>query len=308
MYVTKEEIVRAKEMDLLTYLMNYEPDNLKKDGAKGYCTKDHDSLKISNGMWMWFSEGIGGRSALDYLIKVRGYTLPEAVRRINGQNSNVIMPVIKVVEKNKTIVWPELSKNTDKVYWYLFKRGIHPEIIRYCMKNKLIYETEKYHNVLFVGYDSEGNLRYGNLRGTNGSFKGELTGSNKMYAFKICENSGTQILNVFESAIDLLSLISLKILCDEEWKSEAYLSLGGITGSKTIPLSLKHYLSNNPVKKIGLYLDNDVAGRTATRVITDELKDKYIIKTYVPKNKDINEDLITYLEQINRSAAEKDNG
>ena len=29
-------------------------------------------LKISNGKWCWNSRGIGGRTALDYLIKVRG--------------------------------------------------------------------------------------------------------------------------------------------------------------------------------------------------------------------------------------------
>ncbi len=49
------------------------------------CTREHDSLKISNGMWFWFSRGIGGKSALDYLIKVKGHTLPEAVNMINGR-------------------------------------------------------------------------------------------------------------------------------------------------------------------------------------------------------------------------------
>ncbi len=35
------------------------------------------SLKISNGKWIWWSRGIGGRSALDYLIKVKGYSFLE---------------------------------------------------------------------------------------------------------------------------------------------------------------------------------------------------------------------------------------
>ena len=38
-----------------------------------YTTRSHDSLKISNGKWMWWSQSISGRSTLDYLIKIRGY-------------------------------------------------------------------------------------------------------------------------------------------------------------------------------------------------------------------------------------------
>ena len=64
-YVTKEMIDRAKEMDLLTYLQTYEPQELVHFGGSTYCTREHDSLKISNGKWCWFSRGIGGKTALD---------------------------------------------------------------------------------------------------------------------------------------------------------------------------------------------------------------------------------------------------
>ncbi len=63
-----EEVQKAREMDLLTYLQNYEPDNLKHISGVVYRTVDHDSLVISNGEWCWFSQGIGGHSALDYLM------------------------------------------------------------------------------------------------------------------------------------------------------------------------------------------------------------------------------------------------
>ena len=62
--VTKEQIARAKEWDLLSYLQAYEPQELKKCGRNEYCTVSHDSLKISNGRWHWHSQGIGGRTAL----------------------------------------------------------------------------------------------------------------------------------------------------------------------------------------------------------------------------------------------------
>ena len=71
-YIAAEDVAKAKEMDLLTYLRNYEPQELVHVSGNTYCTREHDSLRISNGKWCWFSKGIGGRSALDYLIKVKG--------------------------------------------------------------------------------------------------------------------------------------------------------------------------------------------------------------------------------------------
>jgi len=78
-YVTPEQIQRAKQMDLLTYLQYYEPYELVRFSGNVYTTRSHDSLKISNRKWNWWSRDIGGRSALDYLIKVRDMTLPEAM-------------------------------------------------------------------------------------------------------------------------------------------------------------------------------------------------------------------------------------
>lgn len=84
-YIPPEVVAKAKEMDLLTYLKNYEPGELVHFGGSTYCTRTHDSLKISNGKWCWFSRGIGGRTALDYLIKVREIPFIEAVEMIVGQ-------------------------------------------------------------------------------------------------------------------------------------------------------------------------------------------------------------------------------
>ena len=84
-YIPPEVVAKAKEMDLLTYLRNYEPQELVHVGGSTYCTREHDSLKISNGMWCWFSRGIGGRTALDYLIKVKELPFTEAVERLVGR-------------------------------------------------------------------------------------------------------------------------------------------------------------------------------------------------------------------------------
>lgn len=84
-YTAPEVVKEVKRMDFLTYLRNYEPYELVHFFGNTYITRTHDSLKISNGKWMWRSRGSGGRTALDYLIKVRGYSFIEAVEIIAGQ-------------------------------------------------------------------------------------------------------------------------------------------------------------------------------------------------------------------------------
>ena len=77
-------IEQARQMDLLSYLQRYEPNNLKRVTGEVYCTREHDSLKISNGKWYWWSRGFGGVSALDYLIKIKEYSFVEAVELLTG--------------------------------------------------------------------------------------------------------------------------------------------------------------------------------------------------------------------------------
>ena len=78
-FVSKKQIEQAREIDLLTYLQRYEPEELVHFSGNTYTTRTHDSLKISNGKWCWWSHGIGGTNALDYLVSVRGLSLPDAV-------------------------------------------------------------------------------------------------------------------------------------------------------------------------------------------------------------------------------------
>lgn len=81
-FIPPEQLARAREMDLLTYLQCCEPEELVSAGGNTYATRSHDSLKISNGKWYWWSRGVGGSNALDYLTTVRELPLPEAVQHI----------------------------------------------------------------------------------------------------------------------------------------------------------------------------------------------------------------------------------
>ena len=123
--ISKEDIRRAREMDLLTYLTNYDPGNLKHVSGNVFSTVEHDSLIINNGKWCWFSQGIGGRSALDYLIKVKNIPFREAVERIIGNISEyrpqaIVTPLVS----EKEFVMPEVIANPKRAAKYLIERGI----------------------------------------------------------------------------------------------------------------------------------------------------------------------------------------
>ena len=88
--MTKEEIARAKELDLLTYFKLVEPGNLKLVG-KEYRHKVHSSLTISkDSLWCWHCIGLRGRTALKYLIDVEKVPYVEAVREINRIQGGVV--------------------------------------------------------------------------------------------------------------------------------------------------------------------------------------------------------------------------
>ena len=157
-YIPPDIVAKAREMDLLTYLQNYEPQELVHFGGNTYCTREHDSLKISDGKWCWFSQGIGGKSALDYLIKVKGIPFMLAVERIVGQTRT--QPPVFVSgdkeQKPKTLLLPQANRSVTRVVEYLRGRGIDREIIDHCIKTGRIYESYPYHNVVFVGQDKDG--------------------------------------------------------------------------------------------------------------------------------------------------------
>ena len=204
-------IEQARQMDLLTYLQHYEPSNLRRVAGNVYCTREHDSLKISNGKWYWWSRGFGGVSALDYLIKVKEYSFVEAVQTLTGEVSNWIPPPhAPKKEEPKELLLPKRFKNCDRVIRYLFGRGIDYQLIQDCVADSTIFESADYHNAVFVGKDESGTPKYAACRSTLGSsFKGDASGSDKRYSFRLLAKEPTASVHLFEAAIDLFILCHL---------------------------------------------------------------------------------------------------
>lgn len=296
-YIAPEVITEAKRMDLLTYLREFEPGELVKFSRNTYTTKTHDSLKISNGKWMWWSRGIGGKSALDYLIKVRGMDFVEAVQTIMG-NGSVSYPTYENSNsyEQQPLLLPERSPTSDVVVEYLFGRGIDYEIINECLDKELIIESLPYHNVVFIGYDENKEPKYAAYRATNQSrIMGDCTGSKKQYSFRLtAENTGE--VHLFECAIDLLSYATLLKLDGKDWRQFNLVSLAGVYSPKQkiedskVPVTLSRLLEKDKtIRRIVLHLDNDVAGRKATKALQTILPKEYEVVDEPPAyGKDVN--------------------
>ena len=311
-YVSPEDIRQARQMDLLTYLRNYEPNELVQISNDTYCTREHDSLKISNGKWHWFSRGIGGNTALNYLISVQNYSFPKAVETILGRAA-VQPPIIyaPASKPKRHLELPERNYRNDAAVKYLMGRGIDREIIDYCISNRMLYESAPYHNCVFVGLDRDGNARYAALRGTVGDFKGEASGSDKHFSFLLADAADAVSVHVFECAIDAMSYATLLKTTGRDWKQSPLLSLAGVyksSGEYTIPLALDHFLAEHPkAKTLLLHLDNDEIGRGASEGIIEGLGSKYeVIDSPPPDVKDVNEYLVQRINNHRRKKEEQE--
>ena len=313
---TKQEIKELKSIDILTYMINNEPDELVKISSKSYTTKEHDSMRIDTNGWYWFSQGVGGRSAYSYLKTVKEIEFKDIMDILYDLQNKANKVLYQVLESNKKkdFILPEHYNNNDKIINYLIKRGIDKDIILECISKELLYEDIN-HNVVFVGYDKYNIPRYAFKRASNNTrFMQEVEGSHKAFSFSLKSNKDNNSIHVFESAIDLLSYATLLKLKGKEWYNENLISLGGVykplkeNEYKTLPISLNLYLNNNPnTNKIILHLDNDNAGRSSTEALIKMLENRYkIIDEAVIYGKDVNDFLQKKLGINNKNRYEKE--
>lgn len=155
-WVTDEQIAQANQVDILDYLLDNEPHNLKKVGNE-YRLRDHDSLIVSNGKWHWHSRGFGGTTALNYLVRVLDVEFTEAVQMLAYDARAGPFPSKPVYlvhspppKKPKPFALPAKNVNNDRALAYLLGRGIDHDILKRCVEAGTLYEGHKCHNCVFV--------------------------------------------------------------------------------------------------------------------------------------------------------------
>ena len=306
-YVPPELVEKAREIDLPTYFEMFEPGQLKRLSSGVYCTNEHDSLKMSNGKWFWWSRGVGGKNAIDFLMKCRQYRFQDAVLLLTGGMTQDFTPTHLAentkTETEKVLLLPPKNSSNDRVIQYLFGRGIDLKLIQDCIDEGVIYESARYHNAIFIGKDGNGTPRYAGCRSTTGSFKGDASGSDKRYSFRLLTDQPTDSVHLFEAAIDLLSYATYLKCQGKDYRAENLLSLSGVyqpqrnISESKIPVALEQFLTENPqIHTVILHLDNDCAGRWSTAALKEIMRNRWeIIDDPPPRGKDFNDFLRLYL-------------
>lgn len=297
-YITPEQLAEVKKIDLFTYLSNYEPNELVRLSRNDYVTRSHSSLHISNGLWTWWTQGIGGRSALDYLIKVENMCFIDAALLINDCITK-IPPTIKKMQKKRLfkeqLRLPVAEENPIILYRYLTKeRAIDKKIVDYYIEQKMIYESKEDHAIIFLGYDRNKNFPcFASKRATSKDDpqqKKDLPNSDKQFSFSVVDYSSEQ-LHVFESPIEIMSYQTLQKQQGRDWKKGNLLSLDGATvignciEDSEIPIALYTFLEHNPhIKEIHVHTNNDRAGYDTFLKIQYHLSKKYEVYNKIPKH------------------------
>lgn len=156
--VSKEQIAAAKQMTAIEFLRRFRPHELVRSGSRGeFQLREHDSFKINgeSSIWHWKSRDIGGKSALDYLIKVEGMKFVDAVLALCDECPGYIPPPPQQ-KKRPEFILPLAAVNNRRVFAYLLKRGISRGVIEACVRAGILYESADYHNAVFVGRDETG--------------------------------------------------------------------------------------------------------------------------------------------------------
>ena len=278
--VSRDQIERARNVDVLDYVLKYEQDSIKRVGS-AYRMKDHPSIEVKRGRWRWYSQGLYGKTALDYLVNVRGYGFVDAVCHLLGElpqgneravnhkfnaPKKTIAPNTTAEQEHPRLILPRRHKNNDRVIAYLQSRGIDKGLAIECIRRNDLYESAVRHECVFKGKDEDGKTRYAAIRSTTSGFKGDVEGSNKKYSFLLPPTDpGSNSIAIFESGVDSLSHQTMCLLGFipqfEGWR----ISLGG-----TSTLGLLHFLELHPgVNHCIICTDADEAGERVAAQITE---------------------------------------
>ncbi len=227
----------------------------------------HQGLTFRNNVWYQHGTCQKGMT-IDFLLKFLNYTYQEAMEFLTNEfDYSVTVPKAAPIKKEFEI--PKKAENNKRAWAYLCKtRLIDPEIVRFFMKNDLIYEEAKHHNIVFAGVDEDGKMQHASVHGTlpTVQFRGNVDGSEPQYSFHWYGSSDR--CYVFEAPIDMLSYITLH---PHNWQQHSYVALCG-----TSPIAVQYYLQQNTqIKQVYLCLDQDQAGYKAADRISEMLEDEF---------------------------------
>ena len=307
-HFTNEQKEQARQIDLCD-LLQRQGEYLKKSGREWQWRDGPEKVTIRGNLWFHQYEQVGG-DAIDFVRRFYNKSYPEAMDFLLGGQlkaapnshsefvrNNSYVPAFKT--ERKLFQLPEANDNNRRVEAYLIKtRKLDCDVVDTFIRNGMIYESEDYHNVVFVGYDAGGAARHAHKRGSgsNSIYKGNDPGSDPRYSFHWHGKSET--IYLFEAPIDMLSFISMQ---KENWENDSYAACCGVSDQV-----MWQMMKDNPnIEEVYLCLDNDEPGQAVAKRISEKLLLHGIPhEIWLPTYKDWNEDCQAVLSIAPHKGAE----
>ena len=284
-HFTKEQREQARRTDLANFLISH-GEKVRKSGSEYEWLDGSQKVTIRGHLWYHQYEQKGG-DAVDFVRRFYNKDYAEAVKMLLNNCGSQIITSPPIEKEHKPFKLPPRNDRMSRVFSYLLlTREIDKDVLFEFVKNKMIYESAYYHNVVFVGYDLNGIPRHAHKRGTvtNNPYKGNVAGSQPEYSFHF--NGTSEKLFLFEAPIDMLSYISMR---KENWKSHSYAASCSVSDR----VLFQCLNDNTNIKNVFLCFDNDEAGQTANKRIADKLNKLNIQnEILIPTHKDWNEDIL----------------
>lgn len=281
-------------------------------GRKYFALLEHDSVRINtfNNTFKRYSNGVWG-DALSFLIefgpersnkfKSVNYSLYWLEKKLDIESTFDKDKIVLPDKKKVPFTLPEKDDNYRRAFAYLIKtRMINPEIVKMFVHRNILYQSKQGKNCVFVGYHGNKAV-YASERGTmpGKRYMREMQGNDYNYGVNF-DNENADTLIVTESVIDMMSLMTLKIKQNFHLK-HSFLALGGVEKTECIFTYLKEHKN---IKDVLICLDNDEAGKKATRRIIERLKKEHKHIKYLPvysEEKDWNETLIKKTKELDNN-------
>lgn len=221
-------------------------------------------------------------------------------------NPELAVQQVRYKREKPKFVMPEKADTNRKVRDYLCRtRGIEERIVdKWIDEGLLFQEAGKYGNCVFISRDENGKPVYGVKRSAEPArkFVVDVEGSDYSQGFfikgkldyytKVSDNFASEHSSLFvaEAVIDLMSLQSLylrrrdyelrqqgKLDCDPEDYENRFLNSNwySLNGCRKYDGLLNTIASHKGIKDIFLALDNDEAGRNASKAIKEEIQKRF---------------------------------
>lgn len=285
-HYTEAQKEQARTTDIVD-LLRRQGEKVRRAGSEYEWLDGGQKVSIKGNLWYHQYEQIGG-DAIDFVRRFMGKSYPEAMEYLLGGSLGTLATAPPIERKPPgPLDAPTRHDNMRRVYAYLLtRRGIDKDVLTAFARKGMVYESAKYHNTVFVGFDKNGIAQHAMLRsiGSESTFRGNAPSSKPEYSFHW--HGQSEQLFVFEAPIDMLSYISMH---KDGWQNHSYAACCGVGDSVLFQM-----MKDNPnIRKVALCLDNDAGGYKATKRITSKLIEigiKY--EVLVPIRKDWNEDLL----------------